>query len=270
MAEQTEAKAEASGEYLLINNNNSRTKFALADRDGLSHFRTVPTRDLGLEDWNQVLEGWQFGKVVLASVVPDSADFLRKTIAAAGKPLLEIDHRAPLGVAVEFPKPESIGADRLANAAAVVAIYGAAPAVVVDFGTAVTFDIINSERAYVGGVIAPGLDAMTDYLHDRTALLPKIDLREPPTAIGKSTVDAMLSGAVHGYRGLVRGILSEVIAELAAMDESAAPPKIVATGGYAELIAAGLPELSEVDEQLTLEGLRIVANHHFFPGSESI
>lgn len=259
----------ASADYLLINNNNSRTKFALANRDEISNFRAVPTRGLGLEQWSEVLEGWHYDKVVMASVVPDSADFLRNAVADTGKPLLEIDHRAPLGIAVEFPKPESIGADRLANAAAVVAIYDAAPAVVVDFGTAVTFDIISSQRAYVGGVIAPGLDAMTDYLHDRTALLPKIDLREPPSAIGKSTVDAMLSGAIHGYRGLVRGILSGVIAELAAMDDSAPPPKIVATGGYAELIAAGLAELSEVDEHLTLEGLRIVGNHHFFPESKS-
>jgi type III pantothenate kinase len=260
-----EAELEASGEYLLINNNNSRTKFALANQDTLSHFRAVPTHGLAHGELKKALEGWHYEKVVVASVVPKSADFLRATLAGTGKPLLEIDHRAPLGIAIEFPKPESIGADRLANAAAVVAIYDAAPAVVVDFGTAVTFDIISSDRAYIGGVIAPGLDAMTDYLHDRTALLPKIDLREPRTAIGKSTVDAMLSGAVHGYRGLVRGILSEVLAELAAMDESAPPPKIIATGGYAELIAARLPELSAVDELLTLEGLRIVANHHFFP-----
>ena len=267
MAEQEDVAA--NGEYLLINNNNSRTKVALATRDDISHFRAVPTGGLGLDEWRDVLKGWHYDKVVLASVVPESADFLRDAVSDSGKPLLEIDHRAPLGIDVEFPKPESIGADRLANAAAVVALYDAAPAVVVDFGTAVTFDIISSRRAYVGGVIAPGLDAMTDYLHDRTALLPKIDLREPPSAIGKSTVDAMLSGAIHGYRGLVRGILSGVIAELAAMDDSAPPPKIVATGGYAELIAAGLPELSEVDEQLTLEGLRIVANHHFSPESKS-
>ena len=206
--------AAASAEYLLINNNNSRTKFALADRDQLSHFRAITTQGLGQGELTKVLDGWQFGKVVMASVVPDSAAFLRQAVTDMGTPLLEIDHRAPLGVAVEFPRPESIGADRLANAAAVVKIYDAAPAVVVDFGTAVTFDIISSNRAYVGGVIAPGLDAMTDYLHDRTALLPKIDLQEPRTAIGRSTVDAMMSGAVHGYRGLVRGILSEVIAEL--------------------------------------------------------
>jgi type III pantothenate kinase len=262
-AETTTGEQVTGASYLLINNNNSRTKFALAGRDEISEFRAVPTRGLGASELAAALEDWQFENVVLASVVPQSAEFLRQHFA--GKPLLDIDHGAPLGIDIDFPQPESIGADRLANAVAVVHLYDAAPAIVVDFGTAVTFDIISAQRAYIGGVIAPGLDAMTDYLHDRTALLPKIDLSEPNSAIGKSTVDAMLSGAVHGYRGLVRGILSEVIAELIAKDPQANPPKIVATGGYAELIAARLPELSEVDEKLTLEGMRIIANHHFLP-----
>ena len=140
-----------------------------------------------------------------------------------------------------------------------VAIHDAAPAIVVDFGTAVTFDVISSERAYIGGVIAPGLDAMTDYMHDRTALLPKIDLSEPPAVIGKSTVNAMLSGAVHGYRGLVKEILIQIESEL----ESDQAPVIVATGGYAELISEGLPEINNVQPYLTLEGLRIIGNLNF-------
>jgi len=86
--------------------------------------------------------------------------------------------------------------------------------VVVDFGTAVSFDIVSAEGNYVGGVLAPGLEAMTDYLHQRTALLPKISLLEPPSAIGKSTKHAMLAGAVYGYRGMVRQILQEIGKEL--------------------------------------------------------
>jgi type III pantothenate kinase len=103
-------------------------------------------------------------------------------------------------------------------------------------------------------VIAPGLEAMTDYLHTRTALLPKISLLEPPSAIGKSTRHAMLAGAVHGYRGLVREILEQIRGELGLKKKL----KVVATGGYAELIAAGLPEISVVQPELTLEGLRII------------
>jgi type III pantothenate kinase len=126
----------------------------------------------------------------------------------------------------------------------------------VDFGTAVTFDIISSRRTYIGGVIAPGLGAMTNFLYQRTALLPKISLQEPRSVVGKSTTGAMLSGAVIGYRGLVREILARIRAERF-------PRKklyVVATGGYARLIARKLPEVDAVRPNLTLEGLRIVAN----------
>ena len=105
------------------------------------------------------------------------------------------------GVGIDYLKPETIGPDRLANAVAARHHFGA-PAVVVDFGTAVTFDVVNRAGDYAGGIIAPGLAAMTDYLHEKTALLPRIRIREIKTAIGRSTEEAMLVGAVHGYRGL--------------------------------------------------------------------
>ena len=124
--------------------------------------------------------------------------------------------------------------------------------VVVDFGTAVTFDVVNARGNYVGGIIAPGLAAMTDYLHEKTALLPRIKIREIETAIGKSTEQAMLIGAVHGYRGLVRELIGELKRELRAKKLP-----VVATGGYAKLIAAKMPEISAVAPDLTLEGLRL-------------
>ena len=127
----------------------------------------------------------------------------------------------------------------------------------VDFGTAVTFDVVNREGNYVGGIIAPGLAAMTDYLHEKTALLPRIAIREIKTTIGKSTEQAMLVGAIHGYRGLVRELISELKREL----KSKRLP-VIATGGYAKLIAARLPEISAVKPDLTLEGLRLVAAAH--------
>lgn len=245
-------------EYLLINNNNTRTKFALAGRDGVIDFRAVMSRALDTESFRSTVQGWKWQKVVMASVVPSQAALLRSWVE--GSPLLEISHEIELGVEVDFSEPAGVGADRLANAAAVVGLYQTAPAIVVDFGTALTFDVVSSERAYIGGVIAPGLDAMTEYLHQRTALLPRLNLEEPPQAIGRSTTEAMLSGAVHGYRGLVREILARICAELHQRDPKAAPPKIVATGGHAPLIAAGLDQLSNIDEHLTLEGLRIIAN----------
>ena len=127
-----------------------------------------------------------------------------------------------------------------------------------DFGTAVTFDIISAEKKYIGGVIAPGLEAMTDYLHTRTALLPKISLIEPPGPVGKSTKHAMLAGAVYGYRGLVREILAEIQRDLAARKL-----RVVATGGYADLIAAGVKEIAAVHPGLTLEGLRLIGALNF-------
>jgi type III pantothenate kinase len=191
--------------------------------------------------------------VVVSSVVPAR----NRAILKAGKrlELLWLDSTLKLGVEIDYPVPKSIGADRLANAAAVTALYGF-PAIVVDFGTAVTFDIISDRAAYIGGVIAPGLEAMTDFLYQRTALLPKICLKEPRRAIGRSTSEAMLSGAIFGYRGLVREILARIRAEQF-------PRKkvfIVATGGYAKLIAGRLAEIGVVHPHLTLEGLRIIAN----------
>lgn len=240
----------ARAEFLLIDNSNSFTKFALASRDALGPTRRIETSELDTSSIHRALRGWRFDAVVLSSVVPIKGEILARTLD--DWPVVHVGARTKLGVGIDYPKPQSIGADRLANAAAAPHFYGA-PVVVVDFGTAVTFDIIDRQKRYVGGVIAPGLEAMTDYLHQRTALLPKIALYEPPSAIGKSTKHAMLAGAVFGYRGLVREILSEIRAELGARRL-----KVVATGGYADLIAAGVEEIDDVHDNLTLEGLRLI------------
>ena len=160
------------------------------------------------------------------------------------------------GVGINYPKPHTIGPDRLANALAVRHHFGA-PAVVVDFGTAVTFDVVDKHGDYVGGIIAPGLAAMTDYLHDKTALLPKIRIRETSAVIGKNTKQAMLIGAVHGYRGLIRELANELKRELKSRNLP-----VVATGGYAKLIAAKLPDITAVEPLLTLEGLRLLQLCH--------
>jgi type III pantothenate kinase len=159
-------------------------------------------------------------------------------------------------VGIDYPKPDSIGPDRLANAVAARQRFGA-PVIVVDFGTAVTFDVVNRAGNYAGGIIAPGLAAMTDYLHEKTALLPRINIREIKTVVGKSTEQAMLIGAVHGYRGLIRELVAELKREL-----KAKKLPVVATGGYAKLIAAKLPEISAVEPNLTLEGLRLTWRAH--------
>ena len=245
----------ATAEFLLIDNSNSFTKFALSSREQLGPVRRLRTAEIDAEALRRVLRGWRFGRAVLCSVVPEKGALLR--VGLKKWPLHIVTHRSRLGVGIDYPKPRSIGADRLANAAAAAAFHGA-PCVVVDFGTAVTFDILSPEKKYVGGVIAPGLEAMTDYLHQRTALLPKISLIEPPGPIGKSTKHAMLAGAVYGYRGLVRQILGEIRAALGVRKL-----KAIATGGYADLIAAGVKEISAVHENLTLEGLRLIGCLNF-------
>jgi type III pantothenate kinase len=189
---------------------------------------------------------------ILCSVVPRATPLIRKMVRAAWTlETRELNARTIRGVGIDYPRPGTIGPDRLANAVAARHRFGA-PAVVVDFGTAVTFDVVDARGNYTGGIIAPGLAAMTNYLHEKTALLPKIKIREIKTAIGKSTEEAMLVGAVHGYRGLVRELIMELKRELRVKKLP-----VVATGGYAKLISAKLPEISAVEPDLTLEGLRL-------------
>lgn len=258
-------------DFLLVDISNSFTKVMAASRTALlgEVFR-IPTKELTPSSLRLTVGGIGFSKLVLSSVVPKAEAAVEEWVEqlnsereakGAASPtsrvtFLKLTCELNLGVKVDYPTPTSIGADRLANAAAVAALYGA-PAVVVDYGTALTFDVVASvagEATYVGGVIAPGLEAMTNYLHQRTALLPQIDLSEPTGVIGKSTREAMLSGAVYGYRGLVREILVELRKELNAGEHLA----VVATGGYADLISQTMPEVQKVHPNLTLEGLRLI------------
>jgi type III pantothenate kinase len=249
------AAGKRTTDYLLVDISNSYTKLAFATRKRLVKPIRHPTNELTVAILRRILHRRNVGTIVVSSVVPRK----NKVIAAAAgsSRLLFLDPQLDLGVGIDYPAPRSIGADRLANAAAVAQLYGY-PAIVVDFGTAVTFDVVSARGDYVGGVIAPGLEAMTSFLYDRTALLPKLSLREPVRAIGKTTRDAMMSGAVFGYRGLVREILIRVSLE----NFPRSKPRIVATGGYAQLIARKLPEIEAVHPNLTLEGLRIIANRN--------
>jgi len=240
---------------LLIDIGNTNTHLGLASEKRVRKQADVPTPHAVRGDkWlRRFLGVTHIDGCMIASVVPKATSAIsRLVLRHSGTQALNLRHSLDLGIGVRYPNPRQIGADRLANAAALSTLYGA-PGVVVDFGTAVTFDIVNAHREYIGGVIAPGLAAMTTYLHERTALLPAIQIREPRSVIGKNTVEAMLAGAVHGYRGLIREILAELKHELRA-------PRlhVVATGGYAELIAQRLPEIQAVNQMLTLEGLRLI------------
>ena len=231
--------------FLLVNINNTNTSFALADARRIIHVIKMPTvsvREIPFK--NSAVSG-----VVMSSVVPPVTKRVRRMLPM--RPLI-VSADIDLGVGVRYPDRKQIGADRLANAVGVAELYGA-PAIVVDFGTAVTFDIVNARREYVGGVIAPGLASVSDYLYQRTALLPRITLAEPRSVIGKSTVEAMRVGAVIGYRGLVKEILGALKRE-----RGMKRAVIIATGGYGDLMAKKIPEIQHVNPLLTLEGLRFI------------
>jgi type III pantothenate kinase len=188
--------------------------------------------------------------VGIASVVP-SLNQLWQTAVARHFSIdpLWIDHTVPHGVKITYPKPASIGADRIANAAGAVRKYGA-PVIVADFGTAVTFDLVTKRDGYIGGIIAPGLPLMFDYLHERTAQLPRIGWGPVRTKIGKSTAEAMQLGAHWGYRGMVREILTEL-----RKVPSLRRATICATGGFAGEVLRGVTPAPIVDPTLTLYGI---------------
>jgi len=192
-------------------------------------------------------------QVVVCSVVPASTRLAMKMFRKMGIHFHELTHEN-CGIQIDYPKPSTIGPDRLANAHAGLDEFGG-PLIVVDFGTAVTLDIVSSKGKYIGGIIAPGLAAMTDYLQSKTALLPKIQIQDPRTVIGKNTEQAMQIGAVYGYRGLVQGLISEIKSSLQIRRLS-----VVATGGYASLIARNIKEITAVRPRLTLDGLRLASN----------
>jgi type III pantothenate kinase len=238
-----------SPQRLLVDIGNGRTKFGLASSEAILDRREHATHQITPTDVSEVVRGWVFDGVVLCSVVPDAVAAFREVF---GSKLIVMSHETPMGIGIRYPQPQSIGPDRLVNAVALAHMYGA-PGIVIDFGTAVTFDILSADKHYIGGVIAPGLRLMTDYLHERTALLPQVELREPESAIGTSTEHAILAGAAIGYRGMVKGILEALRKELP-------EPKVVATGGDATWIISGMEEHISVEPDLTLHGLRLVGN----------
>jgi len=200
--------------------------------------------------------------IAIASVVPP-LNYTLKRMAEVYFHLtpLFVDHTTNTGLHILYEPASDVGADRIVDAVAAVHSYGA-PCIVVDFGTATTFNAINSKCEYLGGVITPGIMVSSEALFARTAKLPRVDIKRPHRVIGSSTVAAMQSGLYYGYVGLVDGVLDRMIGE---MDS---PPHIIATGGLAPLIATGSKFIETVDETLTLLGLRLVYARVGGPASE--
>ena len=190
--------------------------------------------------------------ICLSSVVPQLTsrlvDSCRRYLSQ--DPLI-VGSDLKTGVTILYHSPAAVGPDRIADAAATVYLYGA-PAIVVDFGTATTFNAITAAREYLGGAIAPGVLTAADALTEHTSRLPKIDVMRPPNVIGRNTVHAMQSGLYYGYVALVEGMLVRMKAELGG------EVKTIATGGLAELIAQETNAFDVISPWLTLEGLRII------------
>src|SRR2546430_15496173 len=247
---------------LVIDIGSTNTSLGVFDGENLvTHWRLTTARARTGDEWGRharnlfALAGLDFkaiDAIAIASVVPP-LNFTLKRMAEVYFQItpLFVDDTVDTGVPILYQPPSDVGADRIVDAVAAIHKYGA-PCLVVDFGTATTFDAINAKGEYLGGVITPGITISADALFERAAKLPRVEIKRPQNVVGSSTVDAVEAGLYHGYVGLVDGILRKMI------DELGAKTHVIATGGLAPLIARGSEFIETVDETLTLEGLRIL------------
>lgn len=190
--------------------------------------------------------------VAISSVVPPLHFTLEKMSQVYfGRVPLFVDHSSDTGMTIRYAPPTDVGADRIVNSVAAIHRYGA-PCIIVDFGTATTFDAVTAEREYIGGVITPGITISAEALFQRAARLYRVEIRRPEQIIGQNTIGSVQSGLYYGYIGLVDGILRRMIAELGGH------VRVIATGGLAKLIGRGSEFIEEIDEDITLEGLRLI------------
>jgi type III pantothenate kinase len=247
---------------LVVDVGNTQTHFGVySGEELLEHWRFATVRQstadqLGAALRNLLeLRGYGFADVE-ASIVSSTVPQLEpQWTAMAGRYLGHEMHAVgpgtKTGMAIRYDNPREIGADRLVNAVAIRERFGG-PAVCVDFGTATTFDVISREGEYLGGSLMTGIEISLDALSERGARLPKVDLAPPKSVIGKNTIDAIRSGVVYGYAGAIDAILRRLY------DELRERTAVVATGGLAHLVVPYTEELEEIDDLLTLTGLRLL------------
>lgn len=247
---------------LVININNTNTMLGLFhNQKWLANWRVASDQKKLADEYGILLkslfdyEGYQWkdiAAIAVASVVPPlTTTFTEMCRRVLKRDPLVVTHEINLGVKVRTDYPAEVGADRILNALATHRLHGC-PAIVVDFGTATTFDAISAEGDYLGGSIAPGLGIAAEALFSRTAKLPRIELVAPPAAIGRNTIHCMQSGLVLGYVGLIEGLVKRIRAELGGQ------ARVIGTGGLAPVLAKETKVIEVVDQMLTLEGLRLI------------
>lgn len=241
---------------------NTNTVLGVYEQDELCHHWRFETNRNKTEDEYGMLikallshEGIAFSDItgiIISSVVPPIMFALERMCQKYFhlEPLI-VGPGIKTGLNIKYENPREVGADRIVNAVAGIALYGS-PLIIVDFGTATTYCYINEERQYMGGVIAPGINISTEALYSKAAKLPRIEIARPETIIGKNTVSAMQAGIVYGYVGQVEGIVTRM------KQEARANPKVIATGGLATLISKESDVIDVIDPFLTLKGLHMI------------
>jgi type III pantothenate kinase len=250
---------------LVIDVGNTNTALGVyRDTELVAHWRLTTARSRTVDEYGvharnlfelAAIDFQAIDAIAIASVVPP-LNYTLKTMAETYFSLspLFVDSNTNTGLKILYEPATDVGADRIVDAVAAIEKYGA-PCVIVDFGTATTFDVINEKAEYLGGVITPGIMISADALFERAAKLPRVDIKRPQRVIGLSTTTAMQSGLYYGYTSLVDGVLKKIVEELG---QSGKPARIIATGGLASLIATGSEYIEEVDDTLTLDGLRLI------------
>jgi type III pantothenate kinase len=247
---------------LVVDVGNTQTHFGVyRDKDLVEHWRFATVRQstadqLGAALRNLLeLRGYGFADLdasIVSSTVPQlEPEWTAMASRYLGHEMLTVGPGTRTGMAIRYDNPREIGADRLVNAVAIRERCGG-PAVCVDFGTATTFDVVSAGGEYLGGALMTGIEISLEALSERGARLPKVDLAPPRSVIGKNTIDAIRSGVVFGYAGAIDAILRRLY------DELGARPHVVATGGLSHLVATYAEEIEDVDDFLTLTGLRLL------------
>jgi len=242
---------------LVVDAGNTNIVLGLFEGDELvSSWRLATARERTSDEYGilarQLIGDATLEGAMIASVVPPINGVISGMVQKFfGIEPLFVEPGIKTGIAIHVDNPLEVGADRIVNCVAAYETYGG-PAIIVDFGTATTFDVVTADAKYVGGVIAPGLTISAEALFARAARLPRVDIKRPPHVIGTNTVVNMQSGIFFGYLGLVDGILGRMREEVEGLKT------IVATGGLAQLLAAESEHIEHVDETLTLRGLKII------------